>query len=101
MYVSLLYLSMHSSCGFPSPEQRWKVDQNFLLGTEGGEGEGEAPVIEGDNENTKQLEQCVAAKFHFVDLAGSERVSRTGNRGERFKGTVHIIYFYYVVAGRL
>lgn len=28
----------------------------------------------------------VFSKFHFVDLAGSERVSRTGNRGERFKG---------------
>ncbi len=28
----------------------------------------------------------VSSKFHFVDLAGSERASKTGNRGERFKG---------------
>ena len=52
---------------------------------------GEAPKIEDANENPgrqqqHQLEQCVAGKFHFVDLAGSERVSKTGNRGERFKG---------------
>ena len=32
----------------------------------------------------------VTSKFHFVDLAGSERVSRTGNKGERFKESVHI-----------
>ena len=51
------------------------------------EGEqGEAPVVEGDNKSGHELEQCIAAKFHFVDLAGSERVGRTGNRGERFKG---------------
>ena len=31
-------------------------------------------------------DDCVFSKFHFVDLAGSERVSKTGNRGERFKG---------------
>ena len=52
-----------------------------------GEDKGEAPVIEAVNENAKALEQFIVAKFHFVDLAGSERVSRTGNRGERFKGT--------------
>ena len=51
-----------------------------------GQGGGEAPVMEDTNENQGQLEQCVAAKFHFVDLAGSERVSKTGNKGERFKG---------------
>ena len=31
--------------------------------------------------------QILVSKFHFVDLAGSERVGRTGNYGERFKGT--------------
>lgn len=31
----------------------------------------------------------LGAKFHFVDLAGSERVGRTGNVGDRFKGTIH------------
>ena len=30
--------------------------------------------------------QGISSKFHFVDLAGSERASKTGNRGERFKG---------------
>ena len=29
----------------------------------------------------------MSAKFHFVDLAGSERAHKTGNAGERFKGT--------------
>ena len=32
----------------------------------------------------------VSSKFHFVDLAGSERAGRTGNRGERFKGELHL-----------
>lgn len=63
---------------------------------EGAQGQGEAPTTEGHFENTGELEQCVAAKFHFVDLAGSERVSKTGNRGERFKGT-HIALSNQVV----
>lgn len=29
----------------------------------------------------------LGAKFHFVDLAGSERAARTGNVGDRFKGS--------------
>ena len=56
-----------------------------MEGSEHNRHQGETPVIEDVNE--KELEQCIAAKFHFVDLAGSERVGRTGNRGERFKGT--------------
>ena len=77
-------------CPFLSLEQRWKVDQGGINGTEGvhSQGGGEAPEIDGTNENPGQLEQCVAGKFHFVDLAGSERASKTGNRGERFKGSL-------------
>ena len=70
------------------PEQRWRVDLDRL---EGVEGEGATPVIDGGNENTSELEQFVAAKFHFVDLAGSERVNKTGNKGERFKGNNYFI----------
>ena len=32
------------------------------------------------------VSSSLVSKFHFVDLAGSERVSRTRNKGERFKG---------------
>ena len=79
-----------------SIEQRWKVDQGSTTGVDGQIG-GEAPKLEDANENSgrqqqQQLEQCVAGKFHFVDLAGSARVSKTGNRGERFKGT--LLYMY-------
>ena len=55
-------------------------------------GGGEVPEVEDVNENPGQqqrqqeMEQFVSGKFHFVDLAGSERVSKTGNKGERFKG---------------
>lgn len=76
-------------CLFNPPEQRWRADLDCQ---EGVEGEGTAPVIEGGNENTNELEQFVAAKFHFVDLAGSERVNKTGNKGERFKGDVITLY---------
>ena len=75
-----------------SIEQRWKVGPGGGVsagaGVEGMQSQhgGDAPGIEGTNENPGQVEQCVVAKFHFVDLAGSERVSKTGNRGERFKG---------------
>ena len=49
------------------------------------DGEGKSPSgSHGDDLST--VEEHMSAKFHFVDLAGSERVSRTGNRGERFKG---------------
>ena len=33
------------------------------------------------------IPHCMFGKFHFVDLAGSERAHRTGNVGDRFKGT--------------
>lgn len=34
------------------------------------------------------LEHYMCSKFHLVDLAGSERANRTGNIGDRFKGTL-------------
>ena len=52
---------------------------------------GEAPEVDDVNDNPGQqqqeMEPFVSGKFHFVDLAGSERVSKTGNKGERFKGS--------------
>ena len=58
---------------------------------------GEAPEVEDVNENPghqqrQEMEQFVSGKFHFVDLAGSERVSKTGNKGERFKGSCLDMY---------
>ena len=45
---------------------------------------------DGDHGSHQQLQSTVCtrvvSKFHFVDLAGSERVSRTENKGERFRG---------------
>ena len=73
---------------FNSPEQKWRVDLDCQ---EGVEGEGATPVIKDGHENASELEQSVAAKFHFVDLAGSERVNKTGNKGERFKGDNYLI----------
>lgn len=32
----------------------------------------------------------LSSRLHFCDLAGSERASRTGNKGQRFKESVHI-----------
>ena len=50
-----------------------------------------------------EVEQCLSAKFHFVDLAGSERASKTGNRGERFKGECDSfyvnVYMEYIIDG--
>ena len=75
-----------------STEQRWKVDQG--KGVDSQAGGGEAPEVEDVNENPgpQEMEQFVSGKFHFVDLAGSERVSKTGNKGERFKGTCSLEY---------
>lgn len=33
------------------------------------------------------ISHYMSGKFHFVDLAGSERAHKTGNIGDRFKGT--------------
>ncbi len=35
---------------------------------------------------------AIFSHFHFVDLAGSERASKTGNKGERFKGQLKEIH---------
>ena len=45
---------------------------------EGGSDDGEAVAA--------TAVSTVSSQFHFVDLAGSERASKTGNKGERFKG---------------
>ena len=100
MLKQLLYVTRHKiiiiiDC--LSTEQRWKVDQG--KGVDSRAGGGEAPEVEDVNENPGQqqqrqqeMEQFVSGKFHFVDLAGSERVSKTGNKGERFKGTCSLEY---------
>ena len=73
-------------------EQRWKVDQGDITEGVDSRAGGEAPEVEDINKNPEQqqrqeMEQFVSGKFQFVDLAGSERVSKTGNKGERFKGS--------------
>ena len=50
-------------------------------------GSSDTPATEGsDVESGGSDAVALSSKFHFVDLAGSERASKTGNRGERFKG---------------
>ena len=97
MLKQLLYVTRHRiiiNIDCMSTEQRWKVDQGKGMDSRAG---GEAPEVEDVNENPGQqqrqeMEQFVSGKFHFVDLAGSERVSKTGNKGERFKGTCSLEY---------
>ena len=48
-----------------------------------------------DDDETMSLtdvEHYMCAKFHFVDLAGSERAHRTGNIGDRFKGSTFQVF---------
>ena len=76
-----------------SVEQRSKVLESTSDNREcpDGSSQGDNPVVNKDGEDglnaSPSVEQCVCAKFHFVDLAGSERANKTGNKGERFKGT--------------
>ena len=51
-------------------------------------------TITNGESSSGEVEQCLSAKFHFVDLAGSERASKTGNKGERFKGESDNHHYY-------